>query len=122
MSGRSRNSFGESFHRRLLHLNTHLVYSRQAKESRRLLGEQLAKFTASSPDLESIRREIIEAREEAAACRRKLEERQTLSCTGSDADRLKESEETAKQIQSLKLQVEQANTVSYMLQCDVIAN
>jgi hypothetical protein len=120
MSGRSKNSFGKSSRIWLLHLNTHLAHFRQAKESRRLLEEQLAKFTASSPDLESIRREIIEAREEAAASRRRLEERQTLSSTGSDT--LKESEETAKQIQSLKLQVEQANTVSHMLLGEVIAN
>lgn len=122
MSGRSRNSFGAFSQISLSRLNTHLAYSRQAKESRRLLEEQLAKFTASSPDLESIRQEIIIAREEAAACRRRLEERQPSSSTGSDTDRLKESEETAKQIQSLKLQVEQANTVSHLLLHGVIAN
>jgi hypothetical protein len=96
MSGRSRNSFGAFVQISLSHPNTHLGYARQAKESRRLLEEQLAKFTTSSPDLESIRKEIMMAREEAAACRRRLEECQPPSSTGSYIDRLKESEETFK--------------------------
>ncbi|GHJ86044.1 hypothetical protein NliqN6_2446 [Naganishia liquefaciens] len=83
---------------------------RQAKDSRKLLEEQLANFTASSPDLESLRQELTIAREEAATSRRRLEEREALCVTGPDASRIQDSEATAKQIQSLKLQVEQANT------------
>lgn len=89
-----------------------LLPYREAKQRERLLQEQLAQFTASSPDLESIRGELVSAREEAVTCRRKLEEREALCATGSNTDLVRESEEKSKEIQNLRLQVEQANTVS----------
>lgn len=113
MSDRWRNSFGEPISRIegwgcLLKARPF----RQSKDLAKLLQEQLAQFTASSPEMESIRQELMTAREEAATCRRKLQHREELCTTGSDAETIRESEEKSKQIQSLQLQVDQANTVS----------
>jgi hypothetical protein len=76
------------------------------------LQEQLAQFTASSPELHSMQRELMIARDQAATCRRKVEEREALCATGPNADVIRDSEEKSRQIQKLLLQVEQANTVS----------
>ncbi|KAJ9123365.1 hypothetical protein QFC22_001564 [Naganishia vaughanmartiniae] len=69
----------------------------------------------SIPDFEQIRQSLLAAQEEAVTWKRRFEQREALCSTSPEADLVRENEEKAKEVQSLRLQVEQANTVRRVL-------
>ncbi|KAJ9123723.1 hypothetical protein QFC24_003497 [Naganishia onofrii] len=83
---------------------------RQAKDREILLQGQISQFTVSIPEIEPIRQSLLAAQEDAVTWKRRFEHREALCSTSPEADLVRGNEEKAKQIQSLRLQVEQANT------------
>lgn len=91
------------------------VRNRQAKDRETLLQRQLSQLSVSVPEIEAIRRSLLAAQEEAVTWKRRFDEREALCSSGAEADLMRENEGKAKEIHSLRLQVEQANTVCVAL-------
>ncbi|KAJ9090921.1 hypothetical protein QFC19_009347 [Naganishia cerealis] len=83
---------------------------RQAMDREALLQAQISQFTSSLPDMEQIRQSLLAAQGEVTMWKRRFEQRESLCDSSPQADLVRDGEEKAKEIQSLRLQVEQANT------------